>query len=362
MRLWHRTRELIRTLFRSARVSRDLDDELSDWLETLAARHRARGVSEAEARRLAAIELGGVAQAKEAAQSIRNGADLDATALDVSYALRAFGRTPGFTAATVLTFALGIGATTAIFSVVKTILIEPLPYRDADRLAFIWSDIADLGYPHAPLAGPELAEFQQRAAAFDRLGGVWATNATLGGTGDPEQLRIATVTPDFFPVLGIDAARGRVLTAADFGQTVTPVLLSHALWTRSFGAAADVVGRTITLNDRPAVVAGVMPRDFALLFPSDAAVPTDLDAWIPGSPQLATQPRGQQYLRIVGRLKPDVTMQTAAQEVAAIGVSIIDANRGSYSPGLRFYAVGMKDDHVRPLRPAILAIFGGVLI
>ena len=362
MRLWHRARELMRTLFRSHRVSRDLDDELADWLDTLAARHRARGVPEAEARRLAAIELGGVSQVKEEARSIRNGAEIDSTIMDLRYTLRALGRAPGFTSAVVLTFALGIGATTAIFSVVKAILLEPLPYRDAGRLAYVWSNLTDLGYPHAPLSGPELAEFQQRATAFERLGGIWATNATLAGTAEPEQLRIATVTPDFFPVLGVDAALGQVLTIADFGQAVTPVLLSHALWARTFGADPNVVGRSITLNDRPARVAGVMPREFELLFPPDAAVPTDLQAWMPGSAQLASQPRGQQYLRVVGRLKHDVPIGAAMQEIATIGASIMAANPGSYTPGSRFYAVGMQEDNVRPLRPAMLAIFGGVVI
>jgi predicted permease len=352
----------MRTVFRGRRVSRDLDEELADWVETIAARHRARGVPEEEARRLAALEIGGLAQAKEEAVAVRNGAQLDSTILDVRYAARALRRAPGFSAAAIVTFALGIGATTAIFSVVKTILIEPLPYPDADRLAFIWSDATDLGYPHAPLAGPEVAEFQQRAASFAQLGGVWATNATLAGHGDPEQLRIATVTPGFFPLLGVGAALGRVLGPEDFGQTVTPVLLSHALWTRSFGADRRVVGRTITLNDRPAVVAGVMPADFELLFPADAAVPPDLQAWIPGASRLASLPRGQQYLRVVGRLKDGVRMTAAIEEVATIGSSIVAAHPGAYTPGWRFYGVGMKEDTVRPVRPAMLAVFGGVLI
>lgn len=362
MRLWHRARELFRTLFRPTRVSRELDDELTDWMETLASRYRAQGVPEAEARRRAAIEIGGVAQAKEEAFAVRNGSQIESTILDVKYAARAMRRTPGFTAAAAITFALGIGATSAIFSIVKVILIEPLPYRDAGRLAFVWSDISDLGYPHAPLAGPELAEFQQRALSFQQMGGIWATNATLGGVTDPEQLRIATVTPDFFPTLGVPAALGHVLASADFGQPVAPVLLSHALWARSFGADMGVVGRKITLNDRPAIVAGVMPADFELLFPPDAAVPTDLQAWVPGSARFAAEPRGQQYLRVVGRVKPGVSMSSAIEEIKTIGQSIVSANAASYSPGWRFYAVGMKDDNVRPLRPAMLAIFSGVLI
>jgi predicted permease len=362
MRLWHRTRELLRTLFRPGRVHRDLDDELADWLETIAARHRERGVPPDEAARRARLEIGGVAQVKEEAVSIRNGAQIESTSLDLRYALRGLRRTPGFTAAAVLTFALGIAATTAIFSVVRTILIEPLPYREAGRLAFIWADLTDLGYPHAPLAGPELVEFQRNASSFERIGGIWATNTTIGGHGDPEQLRIATVTPDFFATLGVDAALGRTLGPSDFGQTVTPVLLSHRLWADRFGSDRSVVGMSVTLNDRPAVIAGVMAADFELHFPPDAAVPKDLQAWVPGSPNLASQPRGQQYLRVVGRVKRGVSLQAAIQEVASVGAAMTTSNPGSYSPGSRFYAVGMHDDTVRPLRPAVLALFGGVLI
>lgn len=362
MRWWHRTRELVRTLFRSSRVHRELDDELEDWVTTLAARHRARGIDAQEARRLAMLEFGGMARVREEAVAVRNGAEVESTMLDVRYALRAMRRTPAFTAAAMFTFALGIGASAAIFSVVKAVIIEPLPYHDADRLVGIWAELTDLGYPHAPLSGPEVAEFQTRATSFERIGGVWATNGTLGGTADPEQLRLATVTPDFFTVLGVPAAHGRFITIEDFGQTITPVLLSHALWVSSFGADPAAIGRRVTINDQAASIVGVMPVDFELLFPPDAAVPRNLQAWVPGSARLATQPRGQQYLRVVGRVRDDVPLDAAIQEIATIGASIHAANPGAYTPGSRFYAVGMKDETVRTVRPAVLAMFGGVLL
>ncbi|MEZ5316441.1 MAG: ABC transporter permease [Vicinamibacterales bacterium] len=362
MRHWHRLRELCRTLFRGRRVDRDLDDELHDWVETLAARHRARGANAGEADRLARVELGGLAQVKEEARAVRNGSQLESTSMDVRYAWRAWRRTPGVALTAVLTFALGIGAATAIFSVVRAVLIEPLPYPNAGRLLLVWADLTDIGYPHAPLAGPELVEFQDGVKAFDAVGGVWATNATLVAGDDPEQLRLATVTPDFFAVLGAQPVLGRVLGPDDFGQTVTPVLLSHALWLSSFGGDPGVVGRAVTLNDRPARVIGVMGAEFRLLFPPDAAVPEDLQAWVPGGARLAAQPRGQQYLRVIGRLAPGARADEGVAQVEATGASIIAANPGSYTPGSRFYAVPMQEDAVRPIRGALLALFGGVLI
>ncbi len=359
MRTWHRLRELLKTLFRGTRVDRDLEDEVDDWVATLAERHRAEGCSPEEARRRALIAIGGAQQIKEEARAMRNGSQLESTATDVRYAWRALRRSPGFAAAAVFTFALGIGATTAIVSVVKAVLVEPLPYRDPSRLVFVWADMTDLGYPHAPLAGPELAEFEERTTSIERIGGIWATNATLGGVGDPEQLRMALVTADFFTVLGVDARLGRVLGPDDIGQPLTPIVLSDALWQTSFGADPDVVGRRITLNDRPATVVGVMPKHFELLFPPDASVPPDLQAWMPGASRPMSQPRGQQYLRVVARLRPEADVRDAVDEVAAVGRAIIAANPGNYSPGSRFYAVPMQEDNVRPVRASLLAVFAG---
>jgi predicted permease len=227
---------------------------------------------------------------------------------------------------------------------------------------FVWADIVDLGYPRAPLSGPELADFRAQSKTFEQLGGIWSTTASLTGDGDPEQLRVATVTPDFFPLLGVRALYGDVLRAEHFGQPVRPVLLSHALWKRRFGADPGVVGRTITMNDRPALVVGVMPADFALLFPPDSAIPPDLQAWAPGGARPQSEPRGQQYLRVVGRLRPGVSAAAAEQEIAAIGADIVRTWPTTYSPGYRFYSVPMAADSLRTVRSPLLAIFAGVAI
>ena len=359
MRQWYRLRQLLRTLLRSRAVERDLDDELQDWVETLAARHAEKGLSPSDARRAALADLGGIAARKEEARSLRNGSQLDSVRGDLRQGWRALRGTPAFTAAAVITFGLGVGANAAIFSVVKSVLIEPLPYRDAERLMLVWADLTNLGYPHAPLSGPELVEFIEGTSSFDALGGVWATNATLAGDGDPEQLRIATVTDRFFETLGVTPALGKAIGPDDFGKPVVPVLLSHALWVRRFGADPGAVGKTITLNDRPATIAGVMGAGFKILMPADGGVPDDLQAWIPGGPNLRAQPRGQQYLRVVARLKKGASHEQGASEVAAVGDEMIQSGR-SHAPGARFYAVGMQDDVVRAIRPALIWMFAGV--
>src|SRR5215470_14680459 len=163
---------------------------------------------------------------------------------DLRYAWRGLRKSPAFAAVTVLTLALGIGANTAIFSVVNAMLIAPLPYRDSSRLVFVWSDMSEAGYPRAPLSGPELGDLRTRAKRFEGFGAIWSNTAALTGEGDPEQLRIGFVTSDFFSVLGADAARGRTFVAEDDADTAPPrILLSWALWQRRYAGDPTVVGR-----------------------------------------------------------------------------------------------------------------------
>lgn len=361
MRSWHRLRQWWRTVFRSARVEQELHDELADWVETLAERHRVAGASPADAERLARIELGGVEQTKEHARSLRNGSQLESIGGDVRHGWRILWRAPTVTCAVILTFALGVGANAAVFTIVKSVLIEPLPYREPARLMLIWADLTDLGYPRAPLAGPELADFAAQSRTIESLGGIWATTSTLSGTGDPEQLRIATVTPAFFDTLGVSAWRGRTLTRDDFGVTTRRVLLSYALWQRRFGGHDDVIGQRITLNGQQAEVIGVMPQHFTVLMPNDAAVPPDLQAWIPGSGQPMAEPRGQQYLRVVARIRPGFSLADAAREIGDIGAAIVRSS-SDYTPGYRFFAVPMLDDAVRDVKAPLLSLLCGVAL
>src|SRR6185503_18072096 len=139
----------------------------------------------------------------------------EASMNDVRFAWRGLRRSPGFTAVAIITLALGIGANTAIFSVVRAMLLAPLPFRDLSRLVFVWADMTTSGYPRAPLSGPELQDLRDRATLFTGFGSIWATTAAFTGDGDPEQLRVALVTTNFFDVLGATAALGRTFTSDD---------------------------------------------------------------------------------------------------------------------------------------------------
>src|SRR5262245_37438604 len=202
MPLRPRLASLWRTLFRKERLNRDLDEELRAALETLADRYRARGLEAAAARRAALAALGGVEQVKQDVRRGRIGAGLDAFLLDLRYALRGLRKAPGLSAIVLTTLALGIGANTAIFSVVHALLLAPLPYRDSDRLLFVWTDMIEAGYPRAPLSGPELRDLREGSRTCVDFAAIWANTAALTGENDPEQLRIGRVTANFFQVLG----------------------------------------------------------------------------------------------------------------------------------------------------------------
>jgi putative ABC transport system permease protein len=350
-----------RSLRRQPQLDRELDDELRCVVEELTARNRERGMPAGAARRAALVEVGGVEQVKEQVRAARIGAEFETTVRDVRFAWRQLWKTPGFAIVSALTLAFGIGTTAAIFSVVKALLLEPLPYRDADRLVFVWQDLTQAGYPRAPLAGPELLDLRHRSRLFEAFGGIWANTTALTGDGDPEQLRIGLVTSNFFSVLGAEAALGRTFNPDDEASSASPgVVLAWPLFERRFGADPSVVGRRIQLNGRPTTVVGVMPRTFRLLMPPDASVPDDLQAWQLLNAGFIEWPRSQQFLRVVGRMKQGVSLGDAQQEVASIAQQVGREFKEYGSAGATFYAVGLQDDGVREVRPALLALFGGV--
>jgi putative ABC transport system permease protein len=354
-----------RSRIRRGRLDADLDDELRGYVDEIVEQKIRRGVPPSEARRLALAEMGGLTQVRDEVRAIRVGAFLDALAQDARYAWRGLRRSPGFTVVTVLTLALGIGANTAIFSVVRAMLLAPLPYRDPSRLVFVWSDMTAAGYPRAPLSAPELKDLRDRGTLFNSFGSIWATTAALIGQGDPEQLRIGLVSTNFFStVLGADAAIGRTFAAEDETATAPrTILLSWALWQRRFGGDTAIVGRPVQVNGFPTTVVGVMPADFRLLMPPDAAVPDDLQAWQLLNPQAVIRgPRGQQFLRVVGRMKPGVTLEQARTQVDGIAAAISREFTEYGAQGRVFNTVALQADGVRQIRPVLLALFGGVAI
>jgi predicted permease len=363
MPLWPKVRSFWRTVARGRRLDDDLDAELRAFLDERAERRIAQGMDPTAARREAAIEMGGVESLKERVRDVRIGRLAEETFRDIAYAWRMLRKAPGFTAAAVATLAIGVGANTAIFSIVNRLLIEPLPYADPSRLVFVWADQTAEGYPRAPLSGPELIDLDARASRFDGFGAIWATTAALTGDNEPEQLRIGLVSADFFTLLGANAAVGRTFVDSDVvSGSPGSILLSSAVWQRRYGGDRDIAGRRILVNGNPTTVIGVMPADFRLLMPPDAAVPDDLDAWLLLDRRLPEFPRGQRFLRVIGRMRPGVTIDQAADDVSRVGEEISRAYTDYGAAGRTFEMVALQADAVREIRGPLLAMFGGVAI
>ena len=226
---------------------------------------------------------------------------------DVRYALRTMMRTPGFAATAALTLAIGIGANTAIFSVVYALLLKPLPFRDADRLIYVHDT-----FPAVANASVSLQKFLALRDGTRSLAALAATAPaalTITGIGDPQQLGVTRVSGDFFDVLGVAPLVGRVIARSDDVPNGAPVIvLTYGAWQRLFGGARDVVGRTITADGRPRTIVGVMPPD--------VIYPARYDAWIPLA--MVPEPSQGNFLRLVGRMKADVSVEQATADLQAV--------------------------------------------
>lgn len=363
MRLWARARSAIRSMFRTSRLERDLDDELQFALEELTARHAAAGLRLESARRAAQRELGALDLIKEDVRAVGPGHHLEIASRDAAYAVRRLWRARTFSLLVVLVLGAGIGAASAIFSVVNALLLSPLPYRDSDRLVFVWQDLTSVGYPRAPLSGPELNDLRRRGRLFSGLAGIWANTVALTDSPAAEQLRVGLVTPDFFEVLGADASLGRTFRDEDYRlDGSTTILLSNDLWRRRYGGDAGIIGREIQVNGQATTVIGVMPASFSLLLPPDSAIPDDQQAWLLLGRNALDGPRQQQFLRVVARMKPGVGLEEAKEEVAAISRQV-GREFAEYGPnGATFYAVALKAEAMREMQPALLALFAAVCL
>jgi len=236
---------------------------------------------------------------------------------DLRFGFRMMLRNPVFTAIAVATLALGIGANTAIFSVVDAVLLRPLPYPEADRLVFLWSTMNSQGVPIAGSALPDYYAWRDQNKTFDGLAAFYYGNATLSISGEaPERIHSARITANLFQVLRISPALGRLFTAEEeqFGRHRV-VLLSDKLWQRRFGGDANIIGRDIRLGGQTYTVAGVMPRGM----PFFDNLP-EIELWTPiafaKDDSMGT--RSNHFINLVGRLKPGVTTAQAQSDVSSI--------------------------------------------
>jgi putative ABC transport system permease protein len=354
---------LLKNIFGNALADRELDEEVRSYVDLLTQEKIQAGVPPPEARRQSLIEAGGVEQVKEEIRAARAGAGLEILSQDLRFAFRVLLKKPSFTIFAALTLAIGIGANTAIFSIVHSLLLEPLPFTHADRLVIPWTIYREGGQTRVPASGPELTELRARSRTLEEIAGIWSTNVAFTGDGEPEQVKAGMVTANFFSCLGAQAALGRTFLPSEEGSGVpTAIVLSDGLWRRRFGADPHVVGRTVRVDGGSATVVGVMGPAFQTIFPPDASVPPTLQAWFPFPDKLAAQPRDMGYLRLVSRLRPGFTVEQAQSEASAIAGQL-RAEFGEFkTQGLDLQIIPLHNDVVREIRPAILMLWSAVTL
>lgn len=302
----------LHSLFHKTAAERDLDQELQSHLERQIAEHVAAGMSPEKARRTALLEFGGVEQCKEECRDARGVSFLESLAQDLRYALRMLRKSPGFTTVAVLTLALGIGANTAIFSMVNALLLHPYHFHSLDTLVRIWEDRGiDEGYDARYIAPADAEDLRANNQVFEKLTIYGMASFSMGAGNDIQPVLGCRVSASFFDVLGVRPASGRLFSPSEEHPGLDQVaIVSHGFWRRRFGGDPQLLNKTVSLNGRVFTIVGIMPDDF------DYPVPVEL--WVP----LALTPteksdRTQLSLSALARLRPGVSVTQARAAMAS---------------------------------------------
>jgi putative ABC transport system permease protein len=277
---------------------------------------------------------------------------------DMRYALRSLRKSPGFAAVAVLTLALGIGANTAIFSVVNGVVLKPLRYAEPGRLVFLATQFPTLGFDHFWMSPPEFLELREWNRSFELMGGYRAGTASIGGDERPLRVTSAVATADLFPTLGVGPALGRTFLDEEDRPGAEPVtVLSWDLWRSAFGADPAVIGRAVMVNGQLREVVGVMPEGFDI---DDAGV----QVWLPSNIDPTNrQNRGSHFLDVVARMRPGVTVEQARADMASLMQRWQTDFAGMHAPHPQNHAIivnSLQEHTIGSIRPALLLLLGAV--
>lgn len=362
MSFWRQITHGVQALTHQRRADREIADEVRYFYELAEGELRDRGMSPSEARRAARLELGDADLAREEARSY-GWENLLATAWsDLVFGWRQLRRKPGFTVVVVLTLALGIGASTIIFSAIDPVLLRPLPYPGASRLMMVWERRGDGGRRYVTFGA--FRGVQERTRSFEALAAMKTWQPSMTGEAQPERLEGQRVTADFFRVFGIAPMVGRdFLPADDVYRGPNVVILSHALWQRRFNGDRGIIGRQVTLDGNGFTVIGVMPANFENILAPEAQL------WAPlqYNPTLPIDGREWgHHLRMVGRLRSGVSHPQAQGELDVILSGLAQIYQKEFDAGggvaAGFLVNPLQSDLTADVKPALLAIACAVLV
>ena len=354
MQILRRLSKIWRNLARRERIEAELDAELRAYIDLAAEQKMQSGMDAAEARRQALIEAGGVEQVKEQVRDVRAGGLLEAVFRDLRFGARLLGRNRGFTAAAVVLLALGIGANTAVFSVVHAVLLRSLPYGQPDRIVALYEKRPREGELRNSVSAPDFLDWRAQSVSFQSMAAIVHNTVTWqAGTG-AEKVLAGIVSPEFFDVVGVHPAAGAAFPReTEIPNGYLAVVLTHGFWQRRFGGDASVLGRTLQINGRAAEVAGIMPADFE--YPVH-----DVEMFLPLWWQTGEDlDRASHGLLVAGRLKPGVSIGAAQAEMDTIAARL-ERQYPAVNKGHGVNLVPLRDLLLGPVRGPLVVLQAAV--
>jgi putative ABC transport system permease protein len=352
---------LLASLFSRHRRYTDLSVSIHEHLEEKIDELMEEGMSREEATQAAKREFGNVALLEQRSREVWQWTTVESIVADIRFALRQLFKSPGFASMAILIMALGIGANTAIFSVVHAVLLEPLPYQDPDRLVHIWHVPPQSSFPgmtRFSVSAANFLDWQRQNTVFSEMALASGTSLEITGQGKSETINASTVNSNFFSVLGVQPIYGRIfLPQEDQPGHNKEIILSYKLWQSRFASDPSVVGRTITLDGAPYIITGVMgPK----MMGPKMNRPDPAQAWVPlGLTQEEAAVRGEHHFVSIGRLKPGISIAQAQAEMNTISSRLEQAYPAD-DKGWGAVVVSMRDELVGDVRPALLMMLGAV--
>jgi putative ABC transport system permease protein len=366
MNLLTRFLSWLKWMVKGQRLESEMETEVHFHLQSYAADLVRKGLSQQEAMRQARIEFGGIESHKDAVRAsvgVRWWGELGS---DMRHGWRLLRKNPGFTAVAILTLALGVGANTAIFSIVNAVLLRPLPFRDADRLVRIYFNEPGVGLRDVRFSKPELDDLQTRSGVFEDVSPIYEGSEDLTGAGQPEHLGGVNGSFSYFSMLGVTPQVGRLFGPQDFVPGAsTEAVISDGLWRRAYGADPKVIGRTLRLDNDPFTIIGVLPRGFRHPGPTTSGDPEVFSAFGFSADPFPPPMRGTRILVSgIGRLKPGLTLAQAQARLTAMAAELRHDFPADYPPQAKWTIEiqPLQETLVGKVRPMLLVLLGAVIL
>jgi len=360
MKWFNLLRDRVRALRQRETVILDIDREMRLHLELQVEANIKSGMSPEEAREKAMRSFGNVNRAVDAAYDVKGGGLFETLAQDIRYGLRMLAKHKAFTSVAVVTLALGIGANTAIFSVVNELLLSPLPYRDAEKIAMLW-EVSPEGRHQNTTSRANYRAWRAQNTSFQNVAAFTDQRFNMTDAGEPEELSVQLATPEIFNVLGVDPLLGRTFLPEDGEPANMDIaVLSYPLWQRRFGGQSNIVGQQLTLNDRKFTIIGVMPPSFQFHIKSRSGTGRPAELWsiLPMPVGPGANDRGR-FLSVVGRLKDGVSPEQAAAELRTIEARLSDETP-EYNKNYSAEVLPLRDQFFGNVRRPLWLMLGAV--